>query len=107
MAPSRPDLDVQRLDKWLWHARFVRTRGAATALVEKARFRLDGRTGIKPAQKVRVGDVLTFPLGKRIRVIKVLAITEKRGNATLAQTLYEDLSEDQPESETQSLHERD
>ncbi len=81
------------MDKWLWHARFVRTRGAATALVEKTRFRLHGRPGIKPAQKVRVGDVLTFPLSKRIRIIKILGLAEKRGNAAMAQALYEDLSE--------------
>lgn len=91
-APDSQRLD-QRLDKWLWHARFVRTRGAATKLVGGVRFRLNGRTGIKPAQKVRVGDVLTFPLSNRVRVIRILGFAEKRGNATMAQALYEDLSE--------------
>ena len=85
--------EAQRLDKWLWHARFVRTRSAATALVEKVRFRVNGQTGIKPARKVRAGDVLTFPLSGRVRIIRVEGLAEKRGNATLAQTLYEDLTE--------------
>ncbi|MGB0920826.1 MAG: RNA-binding S4 domain-containing protein [Alphaproteobacteria bacterium] len=96
MGRNQPDtlIEAQRLDKWLWHARFVRTRGAATALVEKVRFRLNGRSGIKPAHKVRVGDVLTFPLGNTMRIVHILALAEKRGGAPFAQTLYEEPSVD-------------
>jgi len=82
------DQDSQRIDKWLWHARFVRTRSAATGLVTAKRFRINGRTGIKPSALVRKGDVLTFPLGKTVRVIRVLGFSEKRGSAPEAQTLY-------------------
>lgn len=87
--------DSQRLDKWLWHARFVRTRGAATALVEKTRFRINGRTGIKPSALVRIDDVLTFNLSGRVRVIKLTGIAERRGSASDAALLYSDLDTEQ------------
>lgn len=85
---------AQRLDKWLWHARFIRTRSAATALVDKSRFRINGRTGIKPSANVKPGDVLTFTLSKRVRVIRVDGIAEKRGGAPDAALLYTDLDTD-------------
>lgn len=85
---------AQRLDKWLWHARFVRTRGAATTLVDKSRFRINGRTGIKPSANVRPGDVLTFTLSQRVRVIRVEAIADRRGGAPDAALLYTDLEDD-------------
>ncbi len=91
---SDQDQDSQRIDKWLWHARFVRTRGAATQLVEKKRFRLNGRTGIKPSSLVRPDDVLTFYLSNRVRVIKINAIANRRGGAPDAALLYDDLETD-------------
>jgi len=87
--------EAQRLDKWLWHARFVRTRGAATALVDKTRFRINGRTGVKPSASVRIGDVLTFTLSKRVRVIKIDAIADRRGGAPDAALLYTDMDADE------------
>ncbi|MEN8723080.1 MAG: S4 domain-containing protein [Alphaproteobacteria bacterium] len=94
-ADVNVDQDSQRIDKWLWHARFVRTRGAATQLVEKKRFRVNGRTGIKPSTQVRPGDVLTFNLSSHVRVIKVTAISNRRGGAPDAALLYDDLDDDQ------------
>lgn len=88
------DAGAQRIDKWLWHARFVRTRSAATSLVTAKRFRVNGRVGIKPAALVRPGDVLTFPLGRTVRVIRILKLADRRGSATIAQTLYEAVEED-------------
>jgi ribosome-associated heat shock protein Hsp15 len=80
-----------RLDKWLWHARFARTRSLAAKLVSEARFRINGNPTEKAHHAVRPGDVLTFPLGRHIRVIKVLALGTRRGPAPEARTLYEDL----------------
>ena len=83
--------ETLRLDKWLWHARFARTRSLAAKLVSAARFRINGNPTEKAHHAVRPGDVLTFPLGRHIRVIKVLALGTRRGPAPEARTLYEDL----------------
>jgi len=80
-----------RLDKWLWQARFCRSRSRASALCASGRIRLAGRLVTKPHQTVRVGDVLTFPLGPAIRVVRVRAIGTRRGPAEEARGLYEDL----------------
>jgi ribosome-associated heat shock protein Hsp15 len=85
-----------RLDKWLWHARFARTRSLAAKLVSEARFRINGNPTEKAHHAVRPGDVLTFPLGSHIRVIKVVALGVRRGPAPEARTLYEDLDPPQP-----------
>ncbi|MBL8711049.1 MAG: RNA-binding S4 domain-containing protein [Rhodospirillaceae bacterium] len=80
-----------RLDKWLWFARFVKSRSLATALVASGRLRVNGQPTPKAHYAVKPGDVLTFPLGTHIRVIKVLALGARRGPAPEAQALYEDL----------------
>ncbi len=85
-----------RLDKWLWHARFGRTRSLAAKLVAQARFRINGNPTEKAHHAVRPGDVLTFPLGPHIRVIKVLALGTRRGPAPEARLLYEDLDPPKP-----------
>ena len=85
-----------RLDKWLWYARFVRTRTLATKLIENARFRINGNPTGKAHHAIRPGDVLTFPLGPHIRVIRVLALGVRRGPAPEAQLLYEDLDPPKP-----------
>ena len=81
-----------RLDKWLWYARFFKTRSLATKLCETGKLRLSGTPVAKAHQKVRCGDVLAFPQGQHIRVVKVLALATRRGPAPEAQTLYEDLA---------------
>jgi ribosome-associated heat shock protein Hsp15 len=80
-----------RLDKWLWFARFVKTRSLATRLVIDGRMRVNGAPTQKAHYAVKVGDVLTFPLGSHIRVIKVLELGTRRGPAVEAQSLYQDL----------------
>ncbi len=85
-----------RLDKWLWHARFARTRSLAAKLVAEARFRINGNPTEKAHHAVRVGDVLTFALGPHIRVIKVLGLGLRRGPAPEARLLYEDLDPPPP-----------
>jgi ribosome-associated heat shock protein Hsp15 len=81
-----------RLDKWLWFTRFLKSRSLAAKLCATGRVRLSGRIVTKAHQPVRVGDVLTFPLGPHIRVIEVKALGERRGPATEARLLYADLS---------------
>lgn len=83
---------ARRLDKWLWFARFCKSRTLATKLCAAGRIRVDGEIVRKAHQLVRPGDVLTFPQGPHIRVVRVLQLGERRGPATEARTLYEDLS---------------
>jgi ribosome-associated heat shock protein Hsp15 len=88
--------ETLRLDKWLWHARFARTRSLAAKLVAEGRFRINGNPTEKAHHAVRPGDVLTFPLGPHIRVIKVLGLGLRRGPAPEARLLYDDLEPPQP-----------
>lgn len=83
--------DRIRLDKWLWQARFFKTRSLAAAVVSGGHLRLNGVRCAKPGHAVAPGDVLTFPQGARIRVVRVLAAGGRRGPAREAQELYADL----------------
>jgi ribosome-associated heat shock protein Hsp15 len=86
------ETETQRLDKWLWCARFFKSRGLASKLLAGGKLRLSGKVVSKAHQLVRAGDVLTFPQGRDIRVVKVLFLADRRGPAPEAQALYEDLS---------------
>ena len=86
-----PNAAGLRVDKWLWYARFFKSRSLAVKLCSGRRLRINGETGIKPHHPVKVGDVLTFPKGPHVRVIKVIALASRRGPAPEAQALYEDL----------------
>ena len=81
-----------RLDKWLWHARFFKTRSIATKYCLSGRLRVNGEPTGKAHYAARIGDVLTFAIGTEVRVIRILALGERRGPAPEAQTLYEDLA---------------
>lgn len=85
-----------RLDKWLWHARFVKTRSLAAKLVSGPGVRINSLPVSKPAAQVGAGDVLTFALGARVMVVRVLACGVRRGPAPEAQALYEDMSPPPP-----------
>ena len=89
-----------RVDKWLWHARFFKSRSLATAMVAAGRLRVNEAPTSKPHYQARPGDVLTFPQGHNIRVIQVDAIGRRRGPALEAQTLYTDLAPPQPRKKT-------
>ncbi len=88
--------DHLRLDKWLWYARFLKSRTLASALCADGRVRISGRVVTKASQTIKVGDVLTFPLGPHIRVVEVKALGIRRGPAEEARTLYADLSPPAP-----------
>ena len=92
MSAVRKDLDRQRIDKWLWHARMVRTRGAATALAAGGFVRLNGKRMTTASHPVRVGDVVTLALDRAVRVVRVEGLCERRGAAPVARALYRDLT---------------
>ena len=81
-----------RLDKWLWFARFCKTRSLATRLCADGRVRVDGSVVNKAHFTVRPGQVLTFAHGGHVRVIRIVALGSRRGPAPEAQALYEDLA---------------
>ncbi len=85
------ELDRQRIDRWLWHARLVRTRGAAAALAGAGYVRVNGARIDAPARMVRTGDVITVALDRRVRVLKVTGFAERRGPAGTVAALYEEL----------------
>ena len=88
--------DSLRMDKWLWQARFFKSRALAARLCTAGRIRVDGTKINKAHFAVRPGHVLTFPQGRRIRVVRVIALGERRGPAKEACMLYEDLSDEAP-----------
>ncbi|MFN4202066.1 MAG: RNA-binding S4 domain-containing protein [Tabrizicola sp.] len=94
-GPSgRPDPEAAarlRLDKWLWQARFFKSRSLAAAVIEAGSVRVNGTRVSRPGRDIGAGDTLTFPQGGRIRVVRILALGQRRGPATEAQALYLDL----------------
>jgi ribosome-associated heat shock protein Hsp15 len=85
-------LDRQRIDKWLWHARVVRTRSAAAELAASGNVRLNGQRIDAASRAVRAGDVVTVALDRIVRILKVEGFADRRGSADAARVLYEDLS---------------
>ena len=84
-------MDRQRLDKFLWHARVVKARTSAAQLVESGHVRINGVRETAPGHAVKAGDVLTIALDRSVRVLKVIGFSERRGDASSARVLYEDL----------------
>lgn len=91
---------LQRVDKWLWYTRQFKSRSLAAKFVESRTVRLQSnltKTRLsKPSQTIKQGDILTFTKGTQIRVLKVVDTGKRRGPASEAQTLYEDLSPPPP-----------
>jgi ribosome-associated heat shock protein Hsp15 len=81
-----------RLDKWLWQARFFKTRTIAAMLAGRRKIRVNNVLVTKPHYRVRPGDALTFPQGRIVRVVRVVHLGIRRGPASEAQTMYEDLA---------------
>lgn len=89
---SKP-IERQRLDRWLWHARVVRSRPDAAALVIAGRIRLNGSRQTAPGHAVKAGDVLTVTLDGGVRLLKVTGFAERRGDAAAARLLYAELQD--------------
>ncbi|WP_282604971.1 RNA-binding S4 domain-containing protein [Pelagibius sp. Alg239-R121] len=86
------ETEALRIDKWLWFARFFKSRSLASQFCGAGRVRIAGNIVGKASHMVRVEDILTFPLRDRVRVIKIVALGSRRGPAREAVLLYEDLS---------------
>ncbi len=84
--------DSLRVDKYLWFARFFKTRSLATKRANGGRIRINGNKIKKSSDTVSIGDILTFAQGNEIRVIRVLNLGTRRGPAQEAQNLYEDIT---------------
>ena len=81
-------MDRQRLDKWLWHARVVKARSSAAALVESGHVRINGMRETSPGHAVKAGDVLTVALDRGVRLMKVTGFSDRRGDATREETAH-------------------
>lgn len=88
------DRDWQRLDKWLWCARFMKARSDCARLVAGGLVRINRQPTDKPHARLRVGDVLTVPLRGAVRVVRVEALATRRGPAPEARLLYEEMTLD-------------
>jgi ribosome-associated heat shock protein Hsp15 len=88
----RTDIMTVRIDKWLWAARFFKTRGLATGQVNGGHVQLNGE-GVKPSKQIECGDELTILREHETFIVKVTGLAEKRGSAAIAQTLYEETAE--------------
>jgi len=89
LTDPRPTI---RLDKWLWQARFFKSRSIAASVVSGGKVRVDSQPVSKPARAVGPGDVLTFVQANDTKVVRIVACGERRGPAPEAQALYEDLT---------------
>ncbi|HEY0145760.1 MAG TPA: RNA-binding S4 domain-containing protein [Methylovirgula sp.] len=87
-----PVAEKQRLDKWLWFARVVKTRRQAVELIEAGYVRVDAQRVEVPAKLVSPGMVLTVALGRRVRILRITGLAVRRGSADVAEQLFEDLA---------------
>ena len=85
-----------RIDKWLWHARFFRSRALAQEAAASGLIRLNGTRIEKAGHGVKPGDVVTVPQGRDVLAVRVLALAERRGPAKAARTLYEIVADQRP-----------
>ena len=85
--PQKP-VDRQRLDRWLWHARMVRTRSAAAALTQAGHVRVNGARVTAAGYMVRAGDVVTVALDRAVQVVRITGFCERRGSPERARETY-------------------
>ncbi|HRN83846.1 MAG TPA: RNA-binding S4 domain-containing protein [Hyphomicrobium sp.] len=92
-AEARPAAETaQRLDKWLWYARIAKSRTLAATAVTDGKIKVNRVRADKPSQTVKIGDVITSRITRTVRVLRVAGIGHRRGPASEAQALYEDLT---------------
>jgi ribosome-associated heat shock protein Hsp15 len=92
LPDPREQTERQRIDRWLWHARIVRTRALAAALAQSGHVRVNGQRVTASSRPLRIGDVLTIALPAGVRVLRVQGFATRRGGAEGARLLFEDLS---------------
>ena len=85
-------METVRIDKWLWAARFYKTRSLASEDIQKGRVQING-VEVKPARDVKPGDMVAMRHGALTRTVQVRALSDKRGPAPVAQQLYEETAE--------------
>ena len=88
--------DKQRLDKWLWHARFFKSRTLAASAVVARKIRVNRQIVDKSHASIRPGDVITFSSGIYVRIVEIKLLSTRRGPAVEAQSLYNDLDPPTP-----------
>ena len=93
MTETEEGPEWQRLDMWLWCARFARARADCARLVAEGAVRINRQPTEKPHARLRVNDVLTLGLRGSVRVVRVLALARRRGPATEARQLYEEIGD--------------
>ena len=89
---ANTDTERLRIDKWLWHARFFKSRSLAAVECRAKKVRINGNHCSKASATVQVGDVLTFPKAGDVKVVEIAALGVRRGPASEAQLLYKDLT---------------
>lgn len=89
MKPEPSQDDRHRIDKWLWHVRFFRSRSAATTAVNGGKVKVDGER-VKPAFAVRIGQLVGITLEQRLIEVTILALPDRRGPASHAQRCYQE-----------------
>jgi ribosome-associated heat shock protein Hsp15 len=99
------DVDEVRIDKWLWAARFFKTRGLASSAVLGGRVQVNGERA-KPSKHIRRGDVVDLTKGSERWTVTVTGIADKRGSAAVAQSLYSEDAEDRARREQHALERR-
>ena len=85
-------MDKLRIDKWLWAARFYKTRSLASDEIDKGRVQVNGAV-VKPAREVKAGDTVQLRIGSTIRTVLVQAVSDKRGPASIAALLFQETTE--------------
>ena len=89
-----------RIDRYLFFIRLMKSRTLAQGLIDEGHVRIDGKRVEKPSEEVRVGSVIALPLHGKVRILRVLALPDRRGPATEARSCYEELGIDEPEPAT-------
>jgi ribosome-associated heat shock protein Hsp15 len=105
MSKQAPDSDKVRLDKWLWAARFFKTRGLATEAINGGHVHLNGGR-VKPSRGVKVGDELRIQKGTVEFIVHIQALSDRRGPASVAQALYQETEASQRKREQQGEQRR-
>jgi ribosome-associated heat shock protein Hsp15 len=103
--PKYQDMDKIRIDKWLWAARFYKTRSLATDEIGKGRVAINDQT-VKASREVKLGDVVRARQGDITKTIRVLGLSDQRGSAPVAQALYEETPESVATRENNSVQRR-